>query len=151
GTGNTTLGCRTVNVTPAAVGHLDSVSFVPGQGVRLAGWAADFDAPTTPVDVHVYINGSAYDLGTASLSRPDVDNAYPDLAPNHGFDVTVPFTSEGTFSACAYAINIGRGVTNPPIGCSPVQLQYNPIGSLDSATFVPGQGIRIRGWIADPD
>lgn len=152
GFGNPELGCRDVQVTPSAIGNVDSAGWVPGAGIRVRGWTADPDAPGESTSVHVTVNGKTFDAGTATLTRPDLAAAYPWAGPHHGFEVTVPAPDEtGHVAVCAYVINLGRGVSNPNIGCRVIPVRHEPIGHLDEVSWVPGRGVRVVGWAADPD
>jgi hypothetical protein len=42
--------------------------------------------------------------GNASLPRPDIALAYPNLGPNHGFDITVA-ARPGTYPVCSLAFD----------------------------------------------
>ena len=53
---NPLLGCRTIDVPINPFGTVDALSLSPG-GLIVRGWAIDPDAPSTPVDVHVYVDG----------------------------------------------------------------------------------------------
>ena len=113
------LGTLTVRVGDDAFGYLDTVVDDPA-GVRVQGWVID---PNTggPVDVHIYIDGYFAGVGKADRSRPDVGGIYPNYGSAHGFNFAVPAPT-GPRYVCAYAINVGRGVGNPQIGCKLVTL-----------------------------
>jgi hypothetical protein len=114
GSGNTTLGCRTLpSSTP--VGNLEAATR-SSAGIRVGGWALDGDT-TSAINVHVYVNGAFAGSGSANKSRPDVGALYPGMGNNHGFSFTVP-GSGGT--VCAYAINTGGGGGNTTLGCRAV-------------------------------
>lgn len=114
------FGCRTVEV-PAATPHgwVDLVQAGPST-VRVVGWTIDPDV-STPVQVHVYVNGRFAGYGTADLARPDVGAIWPASGPNHGFDLSVG-AAPGTANVCVYAINIGSGTGNPLLGCRSVRV-----------------------------
>ena len=76
--------------------------------IRVAGWAADGDVPTTPLSVRVDVDGSAVQTITANVSRPDVGAAYPKFGSAHGYDVTVP-ASPTASRVCVTALNVGSG------------------------------------------
>ncbi len=61
----------------APFGNYDAAESPEAGRVRVAGWAIDNDARTSPVGIHVYIGGQAgtagaegHDLGVADGSRP---------------------------------------------------------------------------------
>lgn len=92
----TELGCRVVKVNPAGVieAGIDAATGGPGS-VRVAGWAFDYDAPNTPVTMHLYVGGTpdmagveAFNLGPADRLRTDVGGSYG-VGNYHGFDKTV--------------------------------------------------------------
>src|SRR6185437_9162492 len=74
------------------MGSLDSVSIAANGSVDLYGWAADPDAPTSPVRVEFWDNGSYRAATVANRPRPDVATAFPAFGPNHGFlyEVALP-------------------------------------------------------------
>ncbi|MBU1102666.1 fibronectin type III domain-containing protein [Patescibacteria group bacterium] len=86
----------------------------------VAGWAYDLDAGTSPIDVHVYIDGVIAGATTANLPRPDIvgaaDGAVKDA--NHGFNYSFPVLSAGTHRINVYAINTPVD-TNPELTGSP--------------------------------
>jgi hypothetical protein len=77
-------------------------------GIRVAGWSADGDAPTTPLSVRIDVDGSAIQTITAGVSRPDVGAAHPKFGSAHGYDVTVP-ASPTASRVCVTALNVGSG------------------------------------------
>jgi hypothetical protein len=115
---NPSLGCRVVDVG-APFGYLDVVEAVDG-GIRLVGWAADADT-TAPIDVHVYVDGVGFVIGTADVDRPDVGVVYPQYGSAHGYDVIVPWPYGGSVTACSYGINVGPSAPNALVGCRTLQ------------------------------
>jgi SpoIID/LytB domain protein len=154
GTGNPRLGCRTVTANASwhdPQGTLDSVT-ASGTTVTAHGWTFDRDVPTTPLQVHVYVNGRAVAALTANGSRPDVGGAYPNAGPAHGYSWSGKLAA-GSHSVCVYAINQQAGTGNPRLGCRSVTVDASgsdPIGSLD-AVSVSGSTVAVRGWTFDPD
>ncbi len=120
-------GCRTVRVAdPNPIGHLDR-AYSPGAGlVRVAGWAYDPSAPTQPLSIHVYVNGTGYARATG-VSRPDVQRVHPETTDHQGFSITVPAPA-GSDTVCVYAIDIAEG-TNQKLGCPIVVVQPPPPSS----------------------
>ena len=117
GTTHTGLGCRTVTVSTAPFGSLDAVTRTGDGRVRVRGWGADPNAPTTPTRVHVYVGSTGHSL-SADSSRPDVARAVPGIGDRHGFDHLVPVPA-GPVQVCAFAINLGPG-SHTPLGCRAV-------------------------------
>ena len=130
------------------VGALDAVNG-GGSSVRLRGWAFDPDATQSTVDVHVYLSGRGLGGGATGVPRPDVAATFR-VGPNQGYDFTLP-AAPGSYTACVYAINIGRGTTNPSIGCRTVTVaSSDPIGALDGVAAGGGM-VRAFGWTFDAD
>lgn len=116
--GNSLLACRRVEVGHEPYGVLDVVERVAG-GLRVAGWAIDPDT-ADPIDVHVYVNGTGFNLGPANIDRGDVGQRAPAYGGRHGFDTVLPWSAPGAATACAYAINTGAGSNHTAIGCRSV-------------------------------
>jgi hypothetical protein len=76
--------------------------------IRVAGWTADGDAPTTPLTVRISVDGALAQTLTANASRPDVAAAYPAFGAAHGYDVTIPASSSAK-TVCVTAVNVGSG------------------------------------------
>jgi hypothetical protein len=113
GAQNTTLGCRTVTVSGAPYGAFD-VAARSYLTVRLIGWAIDPDT-TSPIDVHVYVNGRFAGAHRADAGRPDVGAAFPAFGSSHGYDLNV--VAEPFAVVCTFAINVGAPADNTALGC----------------------------------
>jgi hypothetical protein len=154
GTTNPELGCGTVRVSAAswdARGHADS-AVLDGPTVTLSGWALDADTPTTPLDVHIYVDGRFQRSIKADRSRPDVGGAFPGMGDAHGYTTSLDLPP-GVRWICAYAINTGLGATNPALGCHAVTVPmaaWNPFGNLDVVQRAGGV-VNVNGWALDPD
>ncbi|HEY2003584.1 MAG TPA: hypothetical protein VGH44_00525 [Candidatus Saccharimonadia bacterium] len=107
GAPNAGLGCRTLSINNDPTGSLDLVQPV-ANAVRLAGWGLDRSL-NGPATIHVYINGTFAGTISASGSRPDVGP--------HAFDGTVPWSTHGTFQACAWVVGDNIGAPNAGLGC----------------------------------
>jgi hypothetical protein len=118
GVGTTsTLGCKLVIVPDTSpFGSLDRAVGVGG-GVSVGGWAIDPDT-SSPIQVHVYVDGVGRPALNANQSRPDVGGAYPGYGNNHGFSSVVS-ASSGSHTVCLYAINVAAG-GNTGLGCRAV-------------------------------
>jgi len=148
GTTNPQLGCASVTVPGDPFGSLDGVTSIPG-GVRARGWAVDPDT-SSPIAVHVYVDGAWAGATTADASRPDIAAAYPWATDGHGYDVSLQ-TAGGTHQVCTFGINVGpTGTQNVKLGCATVVVDGSPLGSLDNAVATAG-GVSVRGWAFDPD
>ncbi|MBK8469012.1 MAG: SpoIID/LytB domain-containing protein [Actinomycetales bacterium] len=130
------------------LGQLDT-AFGGSRAVAVTGWAIDFDT-IDPIAVHVYIDGSGYQL-IANGSRPDVGAAYPGFGNAHGYQGTFA-AAPGTHQVCAYAINVLTGAgNNPVLGCTLVQVFGNdPLGQFESVTG-GSRALTVAGWAFDPD
>ncbi|MFT4260675.1 hypothetical protein [Microbacterium sp.] len=137
----------TRGTTSNPFGNVEIVEAQPG-GFRVSGWVADRDT-TGSLAVHVYVGS----VGTAiktTVSRPDVEAAYPGVGTTRGFDAVIPATGGGTVKVCIYAINVGAG-ENALIACkSLTALSGSPVGRLDTIT-AKAESVAITGWAIDPD
>jgi surface antigen len=139
------------------IGAFDSAtSSAPGT-VHVAGWAFDPDAPTTPIRVHVYVGGPAgsgapgFDIGTTSVTRPDVKAVYPQAGYLTGFDATVSGDFSGSLTIYMYAINVGAG-SNALVSQRVTTIANpRPLGSFDETTSPAPGKVRVRGWTFDPN
>jgi hypothetical protein len=138
GTTNVQLGCRSITVSMAPVGALESVT-ADGRQVTISGWASDPDTPSGPVQVHVYVDG----WGIAVLNAAQATHG------GHGYSVTLPL-SAGVRSVCTYGINVGAGSSNTHLGCRTVEVSSNPVGALTGVT-AERAAARVTGWSVDPD
>jgi GH25 family lysozyme M1 (1,4-beta-N-acetylmuramidase) len=111
-TGNSALGCRTVNVGFAAspVGFLDSATVQISGGVAslaATGWAVDRDVSDLSIDLHTYItapDGTVTNFSTiANLPRLDV-NQILGITGNHGYTSKKVITQRGRYTVCTYGI-----------------------------------------------
>lgn len=111
---NPSLGCRTVDVSPVPIGNLDLVSR-SADVVSVQGWALDLDV-SSPIEVHVLVDGVLAGWGYASQPRSDVAAAFPAYGPDHGFSFASN-VGTGPHEVCVYAINAGAGTANRFLGC----------------------------------
>lgn len=129
-------------------GNVEAVTAGLGS-VNVSGWAIDPDAPTTPIQVHVYIDGVGAGAITANQGRPDVGAAYPSNGPNHGFNATFGIAG-GQHQVCLFFID-SQGGPNTSAGCRTVQVPTgNPYGNVEEVS-VSGNTATISGWAIDPD
>jgi peptidoglycan/xylan/chitin deacetylase (PgdA/CDA1 family) len=115
---NSELSCRWVLRSGAPFGALEPVTRVAG-GLRVTGWAADPDT-AAPIDVHVFVNGVGFSVGSADADRPDVATVHPSFGASHGYDAVVPWSGGGGATVCAYGINVGPPAPNSELGCVPL-------------------------------
>jgi len=111
------LGSKTVTIKGAAnnsspKGALDTMT-INGNSISLTGWAFDDDVPTSAVNIHLYVGGTAssstaefHDLGPANINRADIAANYPGRGNNHGFNKTITTKKTGILIAYVYAVNI---------------------------------------------
>jgi hypothetical protein len=122
GTGNPRLGCKVAGTAAAAAfppgnpfGNLDSM-VLSGNTVTARGWAVEPEQPTSPVTIHIYVDGRPTVAIPANRARSDIGRKYPAAGSAHGFGWSGALTS-GSHLVCAYAINQGAGSGNPRMGC----------------------------------
>ncbi len=97
-----------------------------GSEVALAvGWAADPDAPMSPISVHIYVDGVFTTAIDANRHSEDIGRAVPWFGPDHQWAVMV-WAKNPTTTICAYAINAGPGDTNTALGCAVVKRSSPP-------------------------
>lgn len=139
----------------APFGNLDHARRAIDQGtktVRVKGWAADPDAPTTPIRVQITVDGQIKAKPLANESRPDIAQAFPGYGDRHGFlrFIEVP---QGTHRICVTALSIGGG-PNRFLGCRDVDVRFGAFGAIDAVYRIPGgdeSTVRVKGWAIDPD
>lgn len=100
-------------------GSLDRVTVLPGNKVRITGWAVDPDNRAQPLAIAVYYDGKGIGWIRQPAARADVSRA-KNAGPQQGFDITVALPA-GTHTVSAYAINIGAGTSNPRLGAATVR------------------------------
>jgi hypothetical protein len=136
----------------APLGSLEAATGGPGT-ITVRGWAYDPNAKTTAIGVHFYVDGVFAGALYTREPRPDIAATQPEVGPNQGFAGSVP-AAMGTRTICAYAINLGAGYTNPPIGCRTMTVLHpslgDPKGVLDAVT-ASGATVGAHGWVYDPD
>ena len=109
------LGCRSITISPDAVGNFESLTAVSG-GAQVGGWTLDPDVASS-TEVHVYEGSNIVAIVPANLSRTDVGSAWPGYGNLHGFDFKVTL-SPGFHTLCAFGVNAANtaGISNN-IGC----------------------------------
>jgi hypothetical protein len=133
-------------------GHLDDAyeSFPVAGNVVVTGWAYDPDT-TSPIAVHVYVDGAAVTQGPAGRSRPDVEAGVPGAPGRAGFRINVPMAA-GPHEVCAFAID-ATGDNNAPLGCRSVDVRGMSGATCGARPTDPAayQGMvtdRPDGWLA---
>ncbi len=148
GTGDKSMGCRSIAIVGEPIGALESVTAVVG-GVNLRGYA--FDADTNdPLTVQIYADDTYVNSITADVARSDLVKDHPTFGANHGFSKFVRLLA-GVRRVCAVAVNAApSGSSNTSLGCITVTISGQPFGSFDSVSTAPG-GFRVWGWAFDPE
>ena len=145
---------------PCVASAATPIGFVEGidsTGV-ISGWALDPDAPSTSIEVHVYMDGPAGGGGRligvveAAFPRPDV-NQSTGYSGAHGFRYSLPpVTRDGvTHAYYLYGIDSsGRGSENLMLGGSPKSAALpSTIVRMDNGTIRIGVEPRCGGAIAE--
>ena len=96
-------------------------AYSPAQGqLYVKGWAYDPDKKDRSLEIHIYA-GDAGNYGShiatvrANRSRPDVNDVFPGVGTNHGFEETLSVSLNGTYSIRAAAIGINSAGNNDGI------------------------------------
>jgi hypothetical protein len=147
---NVLLGSGTVTIAnPDPFGSLDSVASGKPGTVRVGGWDVDPNAPTQPIDVHVYVGGPAGSADAewfgfkAKGHRADVGKAFPGVGDNHGYDQTLTTSKRGAQSVYVYAINApGTPGGNILLGSGTVTIEVPRIPS--STKLASPTGVRLK-------
>ncbi|HEX9682607.1 MAG TPA: zinc-dependent metalloprotease family protein [Acidimicrobiales bacterium] len=125
-------------------------------GARVKGWAIDPDT-STPIRVHVYVDGVGKASVEASLTSPPISDGtlqanWTDDGTHHGFSAVAAGLAAGTRNVCAYGINVLNGGLNPQLGCQTITISNKPVGKITSQTTGAGGATgTLTGWALDPD
>ena len=148
GTGDRSMGCRTVSIVGEPIGALESVTAGIG-GVNLRGYAFDADTDA-PLQIQLLADGAPITTFSADVARNDLAADHPTFGANHGFSRFVRLRA-GVRNVCAVAVNSPpSGSSNTTLGCQSVTVAGQPFGSFDSLSTAPG-GFRVWGWAFDPE
>jgi hypothetical protein len=132
----------------AVIGAFDSATEAAG-GIRVTGWALDFDTQAS-LAIHAYVDGALVAAAGAGLARPDVAAVYPGYGTAHGFDFVAPASPGKAHTVCVYGINAGyQAGGNPLLGCRTVT-PHGPFGNIELYDTKP-TSLRVAGWVVDPD
>ncbi|CRK60859.1 Lipoprotein LppW [Alloactinosynnema sp. L-07] len=118
GDANPLLGCKALNVPQKPFGAIDTVTPSAGK-IRITGWVLESELAPNQSPAHVLIDGVAYDMGWAGVSRPDLANGYGRFGTNHGFDHTRS-VAPGTHQVCVRGVDLGIAAGDTVIGCRTV-------------------------------
>ncbi|GAA4628995.1 hypothetical protein [Cellulomonas oligotrophica] len=143
---NTSLGCRTTDVTNAApVGDLSGS--VEGTTLRADGWVLDPDADV-PLTARMRVNGSVVASTTASTPRAGVGAPFGQ-SDERGFSFDLAGAVVGDHTVCIDAADAStRAFTQ--VRCTTLTVNGLPTGRLDTAVASEGR-IKVTGWAADPN
>ena len=129
-------------------GSVDAPGYALGNAL-LRGWALDADTKN-PVDVSAFVDGVLAQRLSAVVPRTDVNAAFPEWGPAHGFAFALP-VSDGPHQVCLTAHNApGTPGVDAQLGCTTVDAQHNPVGGVTSLTSALGS-VSFTGWALDPD
>ncbi len=115
---NSSLGCRTIQISDSPVGHLDSVAIGSDRQLHVSGWVIEPDTSNS-IQVNLYVNDQPAVTEAASGERADVGAAYPDYGPDHGYQAST-LASPGENDVCAYGIDVHSGAGSL-LGCQAAQ------------------------------
>lgn len=149
GAGTTgSLGCQTVTIKDTSPrGEIRDI-WTTMDGISLWGWAADQDAPTSPLDIRVVTNNI---LQTWQADQPwqPISDLMPGVGIDHGWGSTLR-VGAGDYSVCVYAVNKGAGAdTN--LGCRNVTVPSGSPKAEIRGLWTTTAGISLWGWAIDPD
>lgn len=143
---DSSLGCVSVNLNDNPRGGFTFAGQLNGK-LRLAGWAFDFNALSTPSTVLVTIDGRTSST-VANLASPTPPALYAGIGSNHGFDRSYAL-SEGTHQVCVRVRNVGLGY-DLSLPCRTITLNFTPTATLTALT-ASATGAVVSGWATDPD
>lgn len=148
------VGCAYPTVAPAGpIGAMDSFTPVPGEQLRVRGWALDVDN-VFPVAVTLALDGRDVAHQRATSSLAGLAWFFPYHGAAHAFDLTIP-ASSGHHQICLSSENFDGAPATVQIGCRDVDIaDQSPLGALDDVTLISGDGaatLRATGRAGDPD
>ena len=123
-------------------------------GFRLIGWALDWDAPYTALQINVYLDGELVLQGKADAQRTDLNqNIAGDIGDYHGYNLWIPTDKTGEHSYSVYAINEGAGshacIKEGTVNL-PVRDKDGPVISDVKVTNVTNKGYDVSCKVTDP-
>lgn len=123
-------------------------------GFRLIGWALDWDAPYTALQINVYLDGQLVLQGKADAQRTDLNqNIAGDIGDYHGYNLWIPTDKTGEHSYSVYAINEGAGshvcIKEGTVNL-PVRDKDGPVISDVKVTNVTNKGYDVSCTVTDP-
>ncbi|MHB0867817.1 MAG: M23 family metallopeptidase [Thermoleophilia bacterium] len=112
------VACQQIEVGGNPYGSVDSATLDGTGQIVASGWAVDPDT-AAPAQVKLTANGRLLGVVNAADRRADVEAAYPEYGPWHGFSATLPVLA-GETDVCAWGTNAGSGA-DTLIGCRTVR------------------------------
>ncbi|MER5627255.1 fibronectin type III domain-containing protein [Streptosporangium sp. NPDC002544] len=150
---HTDLGCKPYTVRHLPWGALDPVERT-GSDLKVAGWAVDDDAKTTPVTVDVYVDGKLVHTAVANQHREAVGRSLPEYGFNHGYDFTVPngaVIETGKHTVCVKARNLAAGAAaDKELGCKEYTIK-GPVVAPVLTKFEVTYNTLFVEWAQDPN
>lgn len=131
-----------INVTPSTppeetgidpIGDINACTGEDGK-LHIRGWAFDKSDVNQTLLIHVYIGNEAHVIA-ANHSRPDVDDNYPGVGDNHGFDYYIQTNQVGLQWIQIWAINIGTG-NNVQLWGNAVHIKPEGTDAISNGTYV---------------
>ena len=123
-------------------------------GFRLIGWALDWDAPYTALQINVYLDGQLVLQGKADAQRTDLNqNIAGDIGDYHGYNLWISTDKTGEHSYSVYAINEGAGshvcIKEGTVNL-PVRDKDGPVISDVKVSNVTNKGYDVSCKVTDP-
>lgn len=123
-------------------------------GFRLIGWALDWDAPYTALQINVYLDGQLVLQGKADAQRTDLNqNIAGDIGDYHGYNLWIPTDKTGEHRYSVYAINEGAGshvcIKEGTVNL-PVRDKDGPVISDVKVSNVTNKGYDVSCKVTDP-
>jgi hypothetical protein len=127
-----TCSSEVSKVIPSATNYAPIGNFDGADAIHATGWAFDQNAGTSPINVHIYIDGVPTANIVANLSRTDIIGAGSGVVQDayHGFDYAFSGLSAGNHTIQVYAINTPTG-TNPELPGSPKTITITTYKTAD--------------------
>jgi hypothetical protein len=132
---------------PSPVGAVQSVTRAPG-GIRIKGYALDYDAGSGPISIRVSVDGSST-THTADDANTTSGSQFPAFGNYHGFNIFRSVAS-GSRTVCVTGVNTGPGADAAIDPCATYTIDGDPVGDVLAIRRAPG-GARVTGWALDPD
>lgn len=115
------------------IGDINACTGEDGK-LHIRGWAFDKSDVNQTLLIHVYIGNEAHVIA-ANHSRPDVDDNYPGVGDNHGFDYYIQTNQVGLQWIQIWAINIGTG-NNVQLWGNAVHIKPEGTDAISNGTYV---------------